>query len=947
VAEPGSYRHSPATSVSSNIVVGGGGGRRGGDGGVEEGEEEARKEMPPSPSGVPYDAAARLAYEELGGTKRAGGYPAFRDRYEANAVADVISKRAAAAAAAENSAEVSAITTGGGEKAKVPIPRHLFATGAVPPREDVAVAYDAAARLAYERVGGGRAGNDNDNDNDNDKDYAAFRARYEADAISDVISKRARREEENRDPGGAELRARSLSAGAYGSLLEAIGIDRPGTTAAPIMRRGGGTPRPRTPVPPGAEAQQRRASSIDVVGFTEREPRQVRGRDTSTSLTGTVKAADLSPGSEIDVIGFSEREPRPVRNRDPSTSLRYTTKTAELSSSIGVVGFSEREPRPTATTGTSSDAGTADRRGGAPPPGSAPPVTQPATDPSSRTGRAPIGLAGGMPLSTSRISSVPKQQPRARQPRPLTEDGPVTGGGIGLVGFSEREPRPVRGRDASTSLRYTTKTAELSSSIGVVGFSEREPRPTATGPAKRQAGFNSRNRKALVSMPSGTRQQPATELSSNLGVVPTGLPNNLPASASKISPVSGSQSRRGQLRPRTEEVPDTPPSTGDVKGLGRISAASERKSRRGQLRPWTEDGPGTPPTSIDLVGFSEREPVPVRSATAGIKKAADGSTSAIDVVGSRERPPRPYSGKASMQSNPFSTTSSLSTNAVPVGLPAPRRRQPRPRTEEDATRFLQMPVSPVSANVVVFGDEQRPKKLSAVSDEFVRMPVSSVSSNVNVFGSRSATKNISPSTKSAPLKELRPRSEESSPASREFMQMPVSSVSSNVVVFGNTSAKKNISLSTKRAASKELRPRSKESSPASREFMQTPVSSVSSNVSAKKNPRPLTGMAENGTVSKDAGSSNTANKTARATPASVGLPGILHTVTVAGSPNRNELLGGIQFKASSTSSNIIVAVDGNKEGNDAQGIDGIEEESARLDQLEARFEVLDSGTEED
>ena len=442
---------------------------------------------------------------------------------------------------------------------------------------------------------------------------------------------------------------------------------------------------------------------------------------------------------------------------------------------------------------------------------------------------------------------MPKQQPRARQPRPLTEDGPVTGGGIGLVGFSEREPRPVRGRDASTSLRYTTKTAELSSSIGVVGFSEREPRPTATGPAKRQAGFNSRNRKALVSMPSGTRQQPATELSSNLGVVPTGLPNNLPASASKISPVSGSQSRRGQLRPRTEEVPDTPPSTGDVKGLGRISAASERKSRRGQLRPWTEDGPGTPPTSIDLVGFSEREPVPVRSATAGIKKAADGSTSAIDVVGSRERPPRPYSGKASMQSNPFSTTSSLSTNAVPVGLPAPRRRQPRPRTEEDATRFLQMPVSPVSANVVVFGDEQRPKKLSAVSDEFVRMP----------------------------------------------------------------------------------------------------VSSVSSNVSAKKNPRPLTGMAENGTVSKDAGSSNTANKTARATPASVGLPGILHTVTVAGSPNRNELLGGIQFKASSTSSNIIVAVDGNKEGNDAQGIDGIEEESARLDQLEARFEVLDSGTEED
>ena len=328
------------------------------------------------------------------------------------------------------------------------------------------------------------------------------------------------------------------------------------------------------------------------------------------------------------------------------------------------------------------------------------------------------------------------------------------------------------------------------------------------------------------------------------------------------------------------------------RGWAESALPPNARAAGGSCDPGRRTGQAPPPTSIDLVGFSEREPVPVRSATDGIKKAADGSTSAIDVVGARERPPRPYSGKASMQSSPFSTTSSLSTNAVPVGLPAPRRRQPRPRTEEDATRFLQMPVSPVSANVVVFGDEQRPKQLSAVSDEFVRMPVSSVSSNVNVFGNRSATKNIS----RAPLKELRPRSEESSPASREFIQ--------------------------------------------------TPVSSVSSNVSAKKNPRPLTGMAENGTVSKDAGSSNTANKTARATPASVGLPGILHTVTVAGSPNRNEFLGGIQFKASSTSSNIIVAVDGNKEGNDAQGIDGIEE-SARLDQLEARFEVLDSGAEED
>lgn len=39
---------------------------------------------------IPYDAAARLAYDKAGGT---GDYPAFKAKYEADAVAEVIAKK--------------------------------------------------------------------------------------------------------------------------------------------------------------------------------------------------------------------------------------------------------------------------------------------------------------------------------------------------------------------------------------------------------------------------------------------------------------------------------------------------------------------------------------------------------------------------------------------------------------------------------------------------------------------------------------------------------------------------------------------------------------------------------------------------------------------------------------------------------------------------------------
>jgi hypothetical protein len=94
---------------------------------------------------VPYDAAAKLAYEA---SDKSMGYGDFKTKYEADAVAYVIAKKKPNAVA-----EV---------------------TGKAP--FDLSVPYDAAAKLAYEG-------------SDKSMAYGDFKSKFEADAVAYVIAK--------------------------------------------------------------------------------------------------------------------------------------------------------------------------------------------------------------------------------------------------------------------------------------------------------------------------------------------------------------------------------------------------------------------------------------------------------------------------------------------------------------------------------------------------------------------------------------------------------------------------------------------------------------------------------------------------------------------------------------------------------------------------------------
>jgi hypothetical protein len=104
---------------------------------------------------IPYDAAARLAYD---GSDKSLPYGEFKAKYEADTVAMIKAKQpkrkeTAAAPAA------SAVTVEGAAAVDLTIP------------------YDAAARLAYEA-------------SDKSISYEAFKPMYEAEAVAQVISKK-------------------------------------------------------------------------------------------------------------------------------------------------------------------------------------------------------------------------------------------------------------------------------------------------------------------------------------------------------------------------------------------------------------------------------------------------------------------------------------------------------------------------------------------------------------------------------------------------------------------------------------------------------------------------------------------------------------------------------------------------------------------------------------
>jgi methionine-rich copper-binding protein CopC len=91
-------------------------------------------ESEPVDLSVPYDAAAKLAYEA---SDKSMAYSDFKTKYEVDAVAYVIAKKAV----------------------------------------DLSVVYDAPAKLAYEA-------------SDKSMAYGDFKTKYEADAIAEVIAKR-------------------------------------------------------------------------------------------------------------------------------------------------------------------------------------------------------------------------------------------------------------------------------------------------------------------------------------------------------------------------------------------------------------------------------------------------------------------------------------------------------------------------------------------------------------------------------------------------------------------------------------------------------------------------------------------------------------------------------------------------------------------------------------
>lgn len=141
---------------------------------------------------IPYDAAARLAYES---SNKSMDYDAFKVQYEADAVALVKSKQpidisipydAAAKLAYESSDKSMAYDDFKAQyeadavamvKSKQP-KKEPAPAAAAPAGLDVTIDYDAAAKLAYEA-------------SDKSTSFADFKPKYEEDAVALVVSKKA------------------------------------------------------------------------------------------------------------------------------------------------------------------------------------------------------------------------------------------------------------------------------------------------------------------------------------------------------------------------------------------------------------------------------------------------------------------------------------------------------------------------------------------------------------------------------------------------------------------------------------------------------------------------------------------------------------------------------------------------------------------------------------
>ena len=120
---------------------------------------------------IPYDAAARLAYDkESSSVKASTTFDNYKLQFEAKAVADVIAKKdqskSATTAAPPKAAVAAAVAK---EEAVI----------------DISIPYDAAAKLAYAALSAAERSK---------MEYSTFQQQYTEKAVADVISKKAKKD---------------------------------------------------------------------------------------------------------------------------------------------------------------------------------------------------------------------------------------------------------------------------------------------------------------------------------------------------------------------------------------------------------------------------------------------------------------------------------------------------------------------------------------------------------------------------------------------------------------------------------------------------------------------------------------------------------------------------------------------------------------------------------
>jgi hypothetical protein len=131
---------------------------------------------------IPYDAAARLAYDkESSSIKASITFENYKIQYEANAVADVIAKKDQSKSAAAPPKAAAAVVTK--EEAVVDVSAY-----------DISIPYDAAAKLAYEALSA---------DERSKMEYSTFQQQYSEKAVADVIAKKASKDKATPTPAAA------------------------------------------------------------------------------------------------------------------------------------------------------------------------------------------------------------------------------------------------------------------------------------------------------------------------------------------------------------------------------------------------------------------------------------------------------------------------------------------------------------------------------------------------------------------------------------------------------------------------------------------------------------------------------------------------------------------------------------------------------------------------